>query len=165
MIRTFVLTATILMSHALATSAQAQSTPYDDGAFDPTASGVSNYGSMPNGSFGIEYAQQVQAGSLVMDQYGLVYRVPTVELAPRAADAKPATAARPAPRMSGSTAKRAKAKPRYELPTGSLRSSGANGVVLYSPGARYETYGSGYGRGPYGVVNYGNMWWGWPTGH
>jgi len=165
MTRTLALTAAILLSHALAASVQAQSTPYDDGAFIPTANGISNYGSMPNGSFGVEYTQPVVTGSWIMDQYGMVYRVPTVEPAPRAADAKPATAARPAPRMSGSAANRAKPKPRYQVPTGLLGSSGANGVVLYSPEARYESYGSGYGRGPYGVVNYGHMWWGWPTGY
>jgi len=165
MTRTLALTAAILLSHALAASVQAQSTPYDDGGFVPPANGVSNYGSVPNGSFGVEYTQPVVAGSWIMDQYGMVYTVPTVEPGPRAADAKRATAARTAPRMSGSTANRAKAKPRYPLPTGSLGSSGANGVVLYSPEARYESYGSGYGRGPYGVVNYGHMWWGWPTGY
>jgi hypothetical protein len=165
MTRTLALTATILLSHALAAAVQAQSTPYDDRGFVPPANVISNYRSMPNGSFGIEYTQPVVAGSWIMDQYGMVYRVPTIEPAPRAAEAKPALAARPGPRMAGSTANRAKAKARYAVPTGSLGSSGSNGVVLYSPEARYETYGAGYGRGPYGVVNYGSMWWGWPTGY
>jgi hypothetical protein len=162
MIRTFVLIATILMSHALATCAQAQSTPYDDGRFDPTASGVSNYGSMPNGSFGIEYAQQVQAGSLVMDQYGLVYAIPMVESAPQVAVAQPAA---PSTRTSRSTTNRTKAKPRYQLPTGSLGWDGANGVILYSPATRHESYGSGFARSAYGVVDYGYMSKGWPMGY
>ena len=90
----------ILLSHALATSAQAQSTPYDDGGFDPTASGVSNYGAMPNGGFGVEYTQPVAAGSLVMDQYGLLYAIPMVESAPRVAVAQPApTTDRPRGRL------------------------------------------------------------------
>jgi hypothetical protein len=165
MTRTFALTAAIVLSHALAASLQAQSTPYDDGAFVPATNGISNYGSMPNGGFGVGYTQPVTAGSWIMDQYGMVYPAPTIEPAPRAADAKPATAARPAPRTSGSTANRTKAKPRYQLPTGSLGWSGANGVVLYSPEARYESYGSGFGRGPYGVVNYRYMSWGWPNGY
>ena len=78
MIRTFALTATILLSHALATSIQAQTTPYDDRGFDPTGSGISNYGTLPNGSFGIGYTQLIPAGSLVVDQYYMVHVAPTV---------------------------------------------------------------------------------------
>jgi hypothetical protein len=165
MTRTFALTATILLSHALAVSVQAQSTPYDDRGFVPSASGITNSGSLPNGGFGVEYTQPVVVGSWIMDQYGMVYAAPTVDPAPPAADPKPATAARPAIRTPGSTANRTKAKPRYQLRTGSLGWSGANGVVLYSPEARYESYGSGYGRGAYGVVNYGYMSRGWPLGY
>jgi hypothetical protein len=161
MTRSFALTATILLSYALATSAQAQSTPYDDGGFDPTASGVWNYGSMPNGSFGIGYAQPLAAGSLVMDQYGLVYVTPTVESAPRPVVAQPA----PITRTSGPISNRTKAKPRYQLPTGSLGWTGANGVILYSPATRHESYGSGFARGSYGVVDYGYMSKGWPIGY
>ena len=91
MIRTFALTATILLSHALATSVQAQTTPYDDRGFDSTGSGISNYGTLPNGSFGIGYTQLVPAGSLVVDQYYMVHVAPTV------APALPAVAAQPAP--------------------------------------------------------------------
>jgi hypothetical protein len=163
--RTFALTATILLSHALAASVHAQSTPYDDSGFVTTANDISNYGSLPNGGFGVGYTQSVAAGSWIMDQYGMMHSVPTIDPAPPAVDAKPATAARPAARTSGSTANRTKAKPRYQLPTGSLGWSGANGVVVYSPEARYESYGSGYGRGPYGVVDYRHMSWGWPNGY
>jgi len=159
------LTAAILLSYALATSAQAQSTPYDDGGFDPTAAGVWNYGTMPNGSFGVQYTQRLGAGSMVMDQYGLVYETPIVESALRAAAAQPAPTTRSTSRTSGSTSNRAKAKPRYQIPTGSLGWNGANGVILYSPAARHETYDAGYARGPYGVVNYGHMSWGWPNGY
>jgi hypothetical protein len=161
MTRNFALTAAILLSHALAASTQAQSTPYDDGRFDPTASGVSNYGSMPNGGFGIEYTQPVQAGSLIVDQYYMVRATPTVESAPRAVVAQPA----PITRTSGSASNRTKAKPRYQLPTGSLGWNGGNGVILYSPASRYESYGFGYERGAYGVVNYGSMYMGWPIGY
>jgi hypothetical protein len=75
--------------------------------------------------------------------------------------------AQPAPitRTSGSSSNRAKAKPRYQIPTGSLGWNGANGVILYSPAARHETYDAGYARGPYGVVDYGHMSWGWPNGY
>jgi hypothetical protein len=165
MTRTFALTAAILLSHTLAASALAQSTPDDYGGFDPTASGVWNYGSVPDGSFGSEYSQPLTAGSWVMDQYGIVYATPTVESAPRAADAQPAPTTRTATRTSGSNSNRTKAKPRYQLPTGSLRWNDANGVLINSPAARYGTYGSGYARGPYGVVDYGYMSKGWPMGY
>lgn len=165
MTRTFALTATIVLSHALAASVQAQSTPYDDSGFVPSATGISSFGTLPNGGFGVEYTQPVVAGSWIMDQYGMVYAAPTVDPTPPPVDAKPATAARPATRTSGSAVNRTKAKPRYQLPTGSLGWSGANGVVLYSPAVRYESYGSAYGRGPYGVVNYGYMSRGWPLGY
>jgi hypothetical protein len=161
MTRTFALTATILLSHALATSIQAQSTRYDDGGFDPTASGILNYGTMPNGSFGIEYGQPLRAGSLIMDQYGMVYATPSSELAPRPVFAQPA----PVTRTSGSASNRAKARPRYPLPTGSLGWNSASSVILYSPATRHETYGSGYARSPYGVVDYGYMSKGWPFGY
>ena len=161
MTRALSLTASILLLHALATSTQAQSTPYDARGFNSTGSGAWNYGNLPNGSFGIDYAQPLPAGSLVMDQYGMWYATPTVESAPRAVVAQPA----PITRTSGSSSNRAKAKPRYQIPTGSLGWNGANGVILYSPAVRHETYDAGYARGPYGVVNYGHMSWGWPNGY
>ena len=161
MIRTFALTATILLSHALATSIQAQTTPYDDRGFDPTGSGISNYGTLPNGSFGFGYTQLIPAGSLVVDQYYMVHAAPTVAPEPRAVAAQPA----PITRVSRSTSNRTRATPLYQLPTGSLSWYGANGVILYSPAARSGAYGAGYGRGPYGVVNYGYMYKGWPMGY
>jgi hypothetical protein len=161
MTRTFALTATILLSHALATSTQAQLTPYDDGRFGSTGYGVPNYGNLPNGSFGIEYAQTVPAGSLIVDQYYMVQATPTIESGPRAVVAQRA----PITRTSRSTSNRTNAKPRYQLPTGSLGGNGVNGVILYSPAARHEAYDAGYARGPYGVVNYGNMYMGWPIGY
>ena len=56
---------------------------------------------------------------------------------------------------------RAAAQSQYPLPTGSLDWPAANGVILYSPALRYQTYGDGYGRGPYGSVDCGIMYKGW----
>ena len=40
----------------------------------------------------------------------------------------------------------------------------ARGVVLYSPALRYQNYGGGYGRGPYGSIDCGMMYKGMSLG-
>ena len=151
MTRTFALTATILLSHALATSTQAQSTPYDDRGFDPTALA----------SRTMATCQMAASGSTTRSRYrrevwswismGWCTRHPRSN---RRLDQWSHSLHR-SPGTSRSTSNRTKAKPRYQLPTGSLGWNGANGVILYSPAMRHETYGAGYARSPYGVVNYG----------
>jgi hypothetical protein len=53
----------------------------------------------------------------------------------------------------------------YQLPTGSLNWPGASRVLLYSPALRYENYGGGYGRGPYGTIDCGMMYHGMSLGY
>jgi hypothetical protein len=161
MTRLFALTVAIVLPLSLATTTSAQTTPYDDYVPEAPTYGVAADGSQPYGGFGLEYSQALLAGSMVMDQYGLLHVTPAVEAAPAVAAAPP----RPPTRISRSAYRRVKAQPRYQLPTGSLGQSGSNGVILYSPGVRYQNYGSGYERGPYGVVDYSYMYKGWPLGY
>jgi len=160
MTRNFALSLAILFAFSLATTSHAQTTPY--GGYVPEAPGygVSSFPGHPYGGFGLEYTQPVVAGSLVMDQYGLVYAAPSVESAPAVVTAQPQLQSRT--RSSRSSSTRTVARPRYRLPTGSLEWAGGTGVILYSDATRYETYGSGYARGPYGVVDYSHMSKGWP---
>jgi hypothetical protein len=162
MIRILGLTVALVVPLCLTTTARAQMTPYDGGGAMRPNYGVSVYGGLPYGGFGQDYSQVVPAGGMVMDQYGLWHAVPSsVQSAP------PVTAAQPQPqtrsRTTRSASRRVAAKvpqPRYQLPTGSL--SGANDGMLYSTGARYQSYGSGYGW-PMGVIDHSGMWWGMPS--
>jgi hypothetical protein len=160
MIRTFASPLAIVLAFSLVTSASAQTA-----AFGPVVGsagyGGYSYGFPQSGAFGLEYAQQLPNGGFVMDQYGLLHGTmftPVTEAAPAVGPVRPATPAR----GSRSGRARAAAQPRYRLSTGSLGSPGANGGIFYSPGMRYQSYGS-YGQGPYGVTNYGYMWKGWNT--
>ena len=143
----------IAMTPGLATTTQAQTMPYGDGAMSPSY-GVSSYGAMPYGGFGLQYSQALPAGGMVVDQYGQLHVIPYV------ASAAPVAVTQPQPpaRTSRSGARRVLVQPRYQLTTGSLGSSGTNGGILYSPGVRYQSYGSGYGVGPYGVIDHRMMW-------
>ena len=146
MIRILGLTVCAIVPLCLATTARAQTAPYNVGAAQGPNFGVSFYGVQPYGGFGLGYTQTVPAGSMVMDQYGLWHAVPYFESAPPVAAAQPQT--QPRSRTTRSASRRVAARvaqPRYQLPTGSLGMSGANGGMLYSPGARYQSYGSGYG--------------------
>jgi hypothetical protein len=105
----------------------------------------------------------VPAGGMVMDQYGLWYAVPYVESAPSVAAAQPQPQSRTTRSASRRIAARV-AQPRYQLPGGSLGMSGANGAILYSPGMRYQSYGSGYGW-PAGRIDNSGMFHGLPTGY
>jgi hypothetical protein len=162
MIRILGLTVALVVPLCLTTPAHAQTTPYNGGGALSPYYGVSVYGGLPYGGFGQDYSQVVPAGGMVMDQYGLWHAVPSsVQSAP------PVTAAQPQPqtrsRTTRSASRRVAAKvpqPRYQLPTGSL--SGANDGMLYSTGARYQSYGSGYGW-PMGVIDHSGMWWGMPS--
>jgi len=161
MTRLFGLTVAIVLPLSLATTTRAQTTPYDDFVPETPIYGVAAEGSQPYGGFGLGYSQPVLAGTVIMDQYGLLHAIPDVEAAP----ALVAVAPQPRTRNSRSASRRASAQPRYQLPTGSLGQSASNGVILYSPGMRYQNYGNGYDRGPYGVVDYSQMYKGWPLGY
>ena len=144
---------------SLSTPARAQS-----GAADPYVMEDEGYGGVsddfsPYGGFGLEYSQPVRAGGLIMDRFGMLYRTP--EVAPERSVAAPPARARQA--RTGSS--RVTARPRYQLPTGSLYWPAASGVILYSPAMRYQSYGAGYGRGPYGSVDHGMMYKGWPLAY
>ena len=132
-----------------------------------TAYGVNAHANQFYGGFGFEYAQPVPNGGVIVDQYGLLRATPYVESAAAAPAASlPVVTARPRAqtRVSRSTYG-APLPARYQLPTGSLGWTAGNGGILYSPGMRYQSYGSGYGHGPYGVTDYGAMWKGFPAGY
>ncbi len=111
------------------------------------------------GGFGFEYAQPFANGAAVMDQYGMWHSVPYVASAPPVVvPARPVVSTR----TSRTSSRRAVAQPRYQLTTGSLGWTGADGAILYSPVTR-DSYGYGYGHGPYGTSAYQNGWKGWVT--
>ena len=74
-------------------------------------------------------------------------------------------APRPRVRSSRSGPATRTARVGYQLPTGSLDWPAASGVILYSPALRYENYGGGYGRGPYGTMDCGMMYHGMSLGY
>jgi hypothetical protein len=159
MARTLGLTLATALPLVLVTTTFAQTRTYDVTEMETPGYGLLDYRYLPHGGFGFNYSQPVIAGDVVMDQYGFIHAA----AAPVAST--PVTAAQPQPRtrVSRSTAVRASARPRYQLPTGSLGWSDSGGaIILYSPAARYESYDSGYGRGPYGVTDYKYMYKGWP---
>jgi hypothetical protein len=163
MIRTLGLTVALVVPLSLATTTHAQMAPYDAGGTPSPYYGVSAYGGQPFGGFGLDYAQRAPSGGMVMDQYGMWHAVPYVESAPTVA----AVAPQPRTRTTRSASRRVAVKvaqPRYQLPSGSLGLSGANGGILYSPGMRYQSYGSGYGW-PVGVIDNSGMWHGMPSGY
>ena len=111
------------------------------------------------GGFGFEYGQVPDAGGVMIDRFGMPYGIPVA--VPRArrcgsAAATEAVACRFQPRRHPS---------RTQLPTGSLYWPAANGVSPYSPAARYQAYGSGYAQSPYGGIDAGMMWMGWPLSY
>jgi len=163
MTRILALTVAIVVPLSLATKAQAQWTPYNAEGGANSYYGVSAYGSQPYGGFGLNYSQSVAAGGMVMDQYGLWHATSYVAPAPT----RPAVFAQPQARTrtTRTASRRNLAQPRYQLPTGSLGLSGGNSGILYSPGMRNQSYGSGYGSSPYGVIDNSGMWHGMPTGY
>jgi hypothetical protein len=161
MIRILGLTVALVLPLCLATTADAQMTPDYGGGAQGQNFGVSVYEGQPYGGFGLGYSQTVPAGGMVMDQYGLWHAVPYFEPAPPVAAASP----QPRSRTTRSVSRRLGpkvAQPRYQLPTGTLGMSGANGGILYAPGTRYQSYGSGYGW-PMGVIDNSGMWHGMPS--
>ena len=114
------------------------------------------------GGFGLEYAQPLANGGAVMDQYGMWHGVPSVTRRSLPSSSPPPLPA-PARTSRACLAPRCAVSRDISSPTGSLGWTGANGGILYSPGMRYQSYGNGYGHGPYGVTDYQYMWKGWVT--
>jgi hypothetical protein len=158
------LTVALVVPLCLATTAHAQVTAYENGGAPNAYYGGSAYGGQPYGGFGLEYSQAVPAGGMVMDQYGLWHAVPYVESTPSVAVAPQPQPRSRTPRSASRRVAAKVAQPRYQLPSGSLGLSGANGGMLYSPGMRYQSYGSGYGW-PVGVIDNSGMWHGMPSGY
>jgi len=122
------------------------------------------YGNEPYGGFGLEFNQHVPDGSVIMDRFGMLY-VASRARTPQIMTPPPSAPTRPRVRESRSDTRRVQAQPHYQLPTGSLYWPGANSGILYSPEMRYQSYGGGYGRSPYGSVDHGSMYKGWWLGY
>jgi hypothetical protein len=148
------LTVAVLVPMSFATTAHAQSY-YGGGTVGSDYRTV--MAGQPYGGFGMEYSPAIPAGGVIVDQWGGLHAVGYTVRAP-----SPAVVVQPQPRATAtrSGSRRALARPRYVLPSGSLGWSGGNGGMIYSPETRYSSYGSGYNAGPYGVVNH-NMMWKW----
>jgi hypothetical protein len=142
---------------SLASPAHAQMTMADPYGMEDYGYGEYFHGYQTYGGIGLGSGQAVPAGGLIMDRFGMLHAIPSVVPAPTARAPRP----RAAQARTGSS--RAVAKSRYQLPTGSLYWPAASGVMLYSPFERYQSYGDGYGRGPYGSVDHGIMYKGWPV--
>jgi len=155
MSRMFGLIVVLIVLGGVPDPAHAQTTMPD--YYDMESDGYSGYfsGYQTHGGFGLGYSQAATAGALMMDQFGMQYRLPDVAPAPTVA----APRARAGRARAGT--RRAAAPSQYPLPTGSLYWPAANGVILYSPAMRYRAYGAGYGRSPYGSVDYSTMYKGW----
>jgi hypothetical protein len=133
-------------------------------AGDPYGPYASPYGGStvqiePHGGFGLELIQAPMPGTVMLDRFGIVYGVPDRESFVRV------TAPLPRARSSRSGPAKRTARIGNQLPTGSLDWAGASGVMLYSPAFRYQNYGGGYGRGPYGTMDCGMMYHGMSLGY
>jgi hypothetical protein len=131
--------------------AQMVADPYGS---DGSGYGASLYRIAPNGGFGLETMQTPVMGAVVLDRFGLAHGTPLVQLSPQV------RASRSGAKASRSLASGRRGRAGYQLPTGRLDWAGASGVVLYSPALRYQNYGGGYGRGPYGSIDCGMMYHG-----
>ena len=108
----------------------------------------------------METIQAPLAGTFWLDRFGMVHATEPAQPLPRVA--------RATPRNQNDRQRRRAAgfrRPGARLPTGSLQWPGSSGVVLYSPWLRYQSYGSGYGRGPYGNADCGIMYKGMWLGY
>jgi hypothetical protein len=130
----------------------------------PYGADASPYGMSPDrlepyGGFGLETTQIPMAGVVVIDRFGLAHGNP------RALLSEPVPVRQPRAKATRSVPGRRAGRLGYQLPTGSLDWAGASGVIVYSPVMRYENYGGGYGRGPYGSVDCGMMYHGMSLGY
>jgi hypothetical protein len=159
MSRTLGMFVVVIVLLSALTPARAQVTGADSYGMEYGGYRGSTYDNQPFGGFGFEYGQVARAGGMILDQYGIVRQAPGFAPAPTA----PAPRARARQTLAGSS--RVAARASFALPTGSLYWPGASGVILYSPATRYQSYGSGYGRSPYGSVDCSTMYKGWPLGY
>jgi hypothetical protein len=113
----------------------------------------------PYGGFGLETMQTPFAGTVWLDRFGMVRATEPAQPMPRLAARGPGTKA------TSPAARRQVSRTGARLPSGSLHWPGSSGVVLYSPGLRYQSYGGGYGRGPYGNIDCGIMYKGMSLGY
>jgi hypothetical protein len=133
--------------------AVAQKTPADlielDLHYESYTAGYANHGGV-----GLGYSPMVRAWGFV-DRFGMLQATPSVSAVrpERAAQVR-------AVRILHETVPSGP-RTRYALPTGSLYWPAAGGVMLYSPLARYQSYGAGYAVGPYGTADHGIMYKGW----
>jgi hypothetical protein len=151
----------VVLLVGVSSTSHAQMTSGSDDEMGTSGYGGHSYENPAFGGFGMDYMQVPQAGTFQMDRFGGVYAVPgSYPGMPQVFTAAPARTQSNNSR-SGATSVRA----RYRVPTGSLYWPGAGGVLLYSPQLRNASYGSGYARSPYGRIDYGTMWLGWPIGY
>jgi hypothetical protein len=134
---------------------------------DPYRMEASIYGDVffqlePYGGFGLESVQAPMAGSVAMDRFGMLHGTSRVASGPRVAAAR--SPSKPS-RASGYSGGSRVSRTQYSLPTGSLSWPGASRVILYTPAMRYQTYGGGYARGPYGSVDCGILYKGMSLGY
>jgi hypothetical protein len=136
---------------------------YENGSHDY---GIYPYGDEPYGGFGMDYVQAPSSGGLVMDRFGMIHEAPVVGSRPVVAAERVSVRSETRSRSARTRPRRAQAQAQargnYQLPTGALRWKGGEGVLLYSPALRYQSYGGGAARSPYGSIDYGSMWMGWP---
>jgi hypothetical protein len=131
----------------------------DRDASSATFHGKTLYRIEPCVGFGLESIQMPVAGAILVDRFGLLHVAEPIQ-------SRPGNVSRRAgSRAMNSAPGRGRVHDGDRLRAGSLSWPGAGGVVLYSPPLRYETYGGGYGRGPYGSVDCGMMYKGMALGY
>jgi hypothetical protein len=113
----------------------------------------------PYGGFGLEAMRTPISDRIWVDRFGMVHATEPAGPVPVL------TRRRPRTKVSGAAAGRPVSQTGSRLPTGSLDWPGSSGVILYSPGLRYLSYGGGYGFGPYGSVDCGIMYKGMWLGY
>jgi hypothetical protein len=157
--RMFGLTFAMVLLFSLTSTLRAQDLSPGNGSQLDYGYAGSHYGEQPNGAFGLGYVQVPMVGSVLVDQYGGIHVAAPVMSTP--------TMQAPQPRshITRSKSRKPAPQPRYALTTGSLYWPGAGQVILYSPVLRQQTYGGGYERSPYGSIDSGGMWHGWPLGY
>jgi hypothetical protein len=159
----------LLIGYSPASRGQTDSSgSYEGGPYDY---GTDVYHDAPSGAFGLDYVQVVPSGRLMMDRFGMVYQAPIVGNQPASASERVNVNANVrATARSRSARARVRRAPAlapmsYQLPTGSLHWPAGEGVLLYAPALRYQSYGGGAARSPYGSINYGSMYMGWPLSY
>jgi hypothetical protein len=160
----------LILGPAAASRAQTDAAGRYDGGW--YGFGVYPDDALPSGAFGMDYVQVVPSGYLMMDRFGMVYQAPVIvsqaaaPLARSNANVNVRRETRPKPARPTTTRRRRPQTPvNYQLPTGSLHWPAGEGVLLYAPALRYQSYGGGAARSPYGTIYYDSMYKGWPLSY